>query len=311
MADKETLVASNTKELKRNTRMGYLKTIVQGLFLGLVGWQTYLLAFADNSGKDKSHIAVIEIKGEITSGSRFGDGIKFGETIDSVIANPNVKAVLIEANSPGGSPTQAEIMVSALSELVSEKPVIVSVGDLCASACLFALASNPNVPIYAHRSSLIGSVGVKLETWDVSKVLEKFEIQKRTYSLGDHKVFLDPFTAPDEKVEEHIRQELLTPIYEQFKGVLEVGRKGKLVDDPRVFTGLMWTGDHAKELGMVDDIKTNYEIRKTLESDYDTSSFVYYNSQKRTLTEMLTVSLKPTIMDVISAHSNSTKYQLK
>lgn len=300
MTDDNDVVSNNTKAIKRNTRVGYIKAAFQGLLFSVVAWQTYQFAFADNSGKDKDHVAVIEIKGAISAGSRYGDGIKFGDTVDSIIANPNVKAVLIEANSPGGSPTQAEIMVAVLNKLVAEKPVVVSIGDLCASACLFALASNPDIPIYSHSSSMIGSVGVKIESWGVNKVLERFDIERRTYSIGDHKVFLDPFSAADADVESHIKKELLSPVFEQFKDIIRHGRGDKLSDDPNVFTGLMWVGPHAQELGLVDEIKTTYEIRQDLKEEYETSKFVYYNSQKRTFTEMLAVSISDTVIESIS-----------
>ncbi len=301
MSEQHSTVEQNTKELKKNTRVGYFKVVVQGLFIGLVAWQIYLFGFADNSGKDKSHIAVIEVKGAITSDSRYGDGIAFGTTIDQVASNPNVKAVLIEANSPGGSPTQAEIMVSALKNLSTQKPVVISIGDLCASACLFALASNPDIPIYAHRSSMIGSVGVKIESWGVNMLLDKLEVERRSYSVGEHKVFLDPFSAEDSDVVNHIETELLTPVFDQFKEMLITGRKDKLSDDPKVFSGLLWVGSHAAELGLVDDVKTNYEIRKSLSEEYGTSSFVSYNSKKRTFTEMLSISIGDSIVDSLTS----------
>lgn len=311
MSESVSTVEKNTKELRKNTRIGYFKVLVQGLFFGLVAWQTYLFAFADNSGKGDPHIAVIEVKGTISSGSRFGDGIAFGETVEQVASNPNVKAVLIEANSPGGSPTQAEIMVSALKNLSTQKPVVISIGDLCASACLFALASNPDVPLYAHRSSMVGSVGVKIESWGINKVLEKLDIERRSYSVGQHKVFLDPFSEADREVENHIESELLKPVFEQFKEMLITGRQDKLSDDPKVFSGLMWVGSHAAELGLVDEVKTNYEIRKSMSDEYKTQKFVKYNSQKRSITEMLAVSVSDKVMESVVSHSLDTNLRLK
>ena len=283
-------VDKNTKAVKTNNRIGYAKLLIQGTMLSLVIWQSYTFFSNEDESKNEDHIAVIKLSGAIQDGSRYGDGISFAETIDKILANKNAKAILIEANSPGGSPTQAEIINSVLRLATENKDVIVNIGEICASACLFALAGNPNIEITAHRASMVGSVGVKIEAFGFSELLERFSVERRSYSVGKFKTFLDPFSKTDPLIVSHIENELLAPVFEQFKEILIEGRGDKITDD-RVFSGLMWTGQNAVKIGLVDELITNYDLRNTMKVKYNVDNFVYYNEQNRSIVDIFSASV--------------------
>lgn len=294
MPTKRESLISEVQQVKKKIGRGNIINVfkVLGLFIiaGLATWQT--LVFIQPSGPKKSddHIAVIKINGAIASGSKYGDGLQLAEALKEAIDNDSAKAVVIMANSPGGSPVQSEILSEMLirEQDAAGKPIVFQIEEVCASACVYISSSLKNGMVYAHKNSLIGSIGVKMESFGLVDAMKTLGIERRSYTIGESKSFVDPFQPEDDAITQHIETELLTPLYAEFTNVVRQGRGEKLSDDPRVLTGLVWTGEQSVELGLVDEIRTSYEVREALSAEFDTDKFIVYNEGTGSIMQFLT-----------------------
>lgn len=275
-------------QISKLSRRSALKTIIPILFLILAGVQMFIWLGEDpNAIPDKPHIALVKIEGAIGPGSKYGDAMKLVDALEKANKNDNAKVILIEADSGGGSPVHAEIVSNAIDGIrKSGKKVLFSIGELCASACLYIGSQADD--IFVHRNSLVGSVGVKIEGWGVDRLMDKVGIERRSYSKGQHKTFLDPFQPEDKVVAEHVEDKILTPLFGEFKRVLKEGRGDKLSDDPRVLSGLVWTGSEAVELGLADEIADSWTLREKLKKEYAVDDIIAYNKKRIRVQDLLT-----------------------
>jgi protease-4 len=136
-----------------------------------------------------------------------------------------------------------------LREEFPTKPLYVVISDVCASGGIYAAVAADK--IFASQSSIVGSIGVRMDGFGFVDTLDKLGIERRLMTAGDHKAILDPFSPEDEFEKEHV-QNLLDEVHEQFIEIVKEGRGDKLADDPTLFSGLFWTGTKAMELGLVD-----------------------------------------------------------
>ncbi|MEZ8028326.1 S49 family peptidase [Enterovibrio norvegicus] len=282
-----TLLEESAKRFKTMTKMSNAKSIaiIVGVMVA-IGSTLYNNHFMK---LPVPHVALIQLEGVVERGSNTADGVILSEAIKNAIESDEAKAILIEANSGGGSPVQAETLhrtIMSYRETVS-KPIYISIGELCASACLYIASSGDEV--YAHKNSLIGSVGVRMDSWGVNRLLEKLDIERRTYSAGEHKAMLDPFLPKDPIVDEHLNSKVLSPLYSVFVNALKEGRGEHLdVNNPKLFTGLLWTGQEAKQLGLIDDIQTHWEVRETLLKRYHIDVIQNYTRNEFSFAKILT-----------------------
>ncbi|USD58931.1 S49 family peptidase [Vibrio sp. SCSIO 43140] len=271
---------------KKNHTLNFIKVsaIVFGVLFA-IGHTMYRAHFFN---MPLPHIALIQFEGEVTRGSSTADGTRLSEAIQKAMEDPLAHAVLIEANSPGGSPVQAEILHRTLMTMreTTNKPVFFSIGEMCASACLYVSSSADKV--FAHRNSLIGSVGVRMDTWGFDKLIKNLQIERRTLSAGKNKALLDPFMPENPEAVKHLKNEVLAPLYVEFKNALIEGRGNKLAtENPDLFTGYIWTGQDAVELGFADEIKTHYEIREMLRDTYQVSDIQNYTKPSFSMMKLL------------------------
>ena len=164
------------------------------------------------------------------------------------------KGIVLEMNSPGGSPVQALQVYQAIRKLKREKPdlpVIAVIGDVCASGCYYIAAAADK--IYVNPSSIVGSIGVIMSSFGFTEALRKLGIERRLLTAGEHKALMDPFSPvkPEEKA--HL-QGLLNEIHRQFIEAVKQGRGKRLKDDPGIFSGLIWLGSQSIGLGLADAI---------------------------------------------------------
>lgn len=234
------------------------------------------------------HVALIQLEGAVERGSPTADGTIISEAVRKAMNDPLAHAILIEANSPGGSPVQAEILHRTLISMRenTNKPVYFSIGEMCASACLYISSSADMV--YAHKNSLIGSVGVRMDSWGFDKLIKQLQVERRTYTAGKNKALLDPFLPANPEATAHLESHVLKPLYQEFKNALVEGRGEKLkTDNPNLFTGYVWTGQDAVALGFADEIKTHYEIREQLRDAYDVNDIQNYTRPKFSMMKIL------------------------
>lgn len=241
-----------------------MKTTLMMLIAISIAYSQGLLTREDTS----PYIQVLELDGPITGGSG-GTGYRFSHRFLNATKDDNAKAIMIRANSPGGSPMQSEIIFDTIYEYTQKpiderKPVYVSIQDTCASACIHAIA--PADYIGAHRASIVGSIGVIFSSWDASELLDKLGVERRALFLGEHKAILDPFLASSESSNTLIAQSLLQPMYASFTADMEKARGEHLNDiDGNLFSGMAWAGELALERGLVDALDNTITIERMIE----------------------------------------------
>ncbi len=184
------------------------------------------------------------------------------EGLERAAKAPGTKGILLEMNSPGGSPVQAALVYDAIRRLKRENPdlpVIAVVQEMCASGCYYIAAAADK--IYVSPYSIVGSIGVIMNGFGFVEAMKKLGIERRLLTAGEHKALLDPFSPvkPEEKA--HV-QALLNEVHRQFIAAVKQGRGDRLKDDPRLFSGLIWVGSQGIELGLVDAIGDSYTVAR-------------------------------------------------
>ena len=209
-------------------------------------------------------VAVVRLHGVITpTPSPIGRGSISLNTMESALSkafgHDRLLAVALAINSPGGSPTQSALVGERIRQLAAKKsvPVLAFCEDVAASGGYWLACAADE--IYAHRTSMVGSIGVITAGFGLTGLLERFGVERRVYTAGEHKHRLDPFSpVKDEDVAwlKGLQGELHT----QFTDWVKQRRGDKLAEDPELFTGEVWTGARALELGLVDGLGSLREI---------------------------------------------------
>ena len=198
------------------------------------------------------HTAVVEIKGEIAAGADASAEF-VNAALKSAFEDEGSKAIVLLINSPGGSPVQAGMMNDEILRLKAKhkKPVYAVVEESCASAAYYiAVAADQ---IFVDKASIVGSIGVLMDGFGFTGLMDKLGVERRLLTAGENKGFLDPFSAQTEK-QRALAQDMLNQIHAQFIGVVKTGRGTRLKESPEIFSGLFWTGQKAIELGLADQL---------------------------------------------------------
>ncbi|MEL0624404.1 signal peptide peptidase SppA [Marinomonas arenicola] len=215
----------------------------------------------DTTQLNKDTVAVIPMRGVIGSGAEI-DASEYVGLLDEAYRSHNLTGVVIEMNSPGGSPVHSGIIYDAIRQkeaLYPNVPVIVVVEDMAASGGYY-IASAAN-EIYADKASLVGSIGVISSGWDASKLMEKIGVERRTFTAGRNKDFLDPF-VPMSKEGKEKWQAVLDETHQQFIHAVEVGRGDRLKITDDVFSGMIFTGVQAQKIGLIDGLSSAHDLLK-------------------------------------------------
>lgn len=227
--------------------------------LGLLGISYYVFFYAYASGVRLSTdsaqtIGVVRVNGNIMQTS-LASSEKIVPALQAAFSDPNVKAVVLAIDSPGGAPLEAErinFMIGTLKKK-HNKPIYAAIQNVGASAA-YMIAMNTD-RIYAGRYSLVGSIGAVMSSWDVHKALNKFDIHQDVYASGQLKSMLNPFTEPTDAAR-HKAQELVNKAGAMFVEEVKVRRGPKLLKDVEYGTGEIWDGDQALKIGLIDELGT-------------------------------------------------------
>jgi protease-4 len=247
----EKLAFSALKEQTRTRRWGIFFKLLTAIYV------TYLLVMlfewrgdGDLSAGGK-HTAMVDVQGVIEAK---GDASaeKITEALQSAFKDKDTQGVILRINSPGGSPVQAGIIndeVRRLRGMYPGTPLYVVVEDVCASGGYFVAVAADK--IYVNKASLVGSIGVLMDGFGFTGSMEKLGVERRLLTAGENKGFMDPFSPVDAKQKAYALG-MLDDIHQQFITVVKQGRGKRLKDDPELFSGLVWTGQKAVELGLAD-----------------------------------------------------------
>ena len=213
------------------------------------------------------HTALVQLNGIIAPGTDANADIII-ESLRKAYENAQVAGVVLRIDSPGGSPVQAgriNAEIRRLRELHPKVPLHAVIDDICASGGYYVAVAADR--IYADKASVVGSIGVLMNGFGFVEAMQKLGIERRLLTAGDHKGFLDPFSPQNPEDADHAR-ELLQSIHSQFIDVVKQGRGARLKDDPRLFSGLVWTGDQGIELGLIDALgDTDSVAREVFKAD--------------------------------------------
>jgi protease IV len=229
-----------------------------------LAWLVFFIAIAwymfipngSVSGKDMSsqHTAVVEIKGEIGAGAEASSDLLI-PALRAAFEDEGALAVVLLINSPGGSPVHAGMLNDEIIRLKEKhkKPVYAVVEDSCASAAYYiAVAADE---IFVDKASIVGSIGVLMDSFGFTGLMDKLGVERRLMTAGENKGFLDPFSPQTEK-QRAFAQSMLNQIHTQFIDTVKKGRGKKLKETPEMFSGLFWSGQQAIELGLADSLGT-------------------------------------------------------
>jgi protease-4 len=259
----KTLLAS-VQEQRRARRWGiFFKALTFIYLFGAIAVFSPVLNFSKNASKGAAHTAVIEIKGMIADQEAANADNVVG-SLRAAFEDKNTKGIVLRINSPGGSPVQSGYIYDEIRRLRGEHAdikVYAVISDLGASGAYY-IASAADA-IYADKASLVGSIGVTAATFGFVGTMEKLGVDRRVYTSGEHKAFLDPF-QPQKAEETEFWQSVLNTTHKQFIAAVKQGRGDRLKDaeHPELFSGLIWTGEQALQLGLIDGLGNTSSVAR-------------------------------------------------
>ena len=229
------------------------------------------------------HAAVVEVRGAISAEEDASADRIIGAMRDA-FDNDEALGLILRINSPGGSPVQSGYVFDEIVRLKSTRPdfpVYAVVMDIGASGAYYIAAAADE--IYADKASLVGSIGVVGSGFGFVEAMDKLGVERRLYTSGEHKAFLDPF-SPQRAEEKEFWEGVLDTTHKQFISQVKLGRGDRLSDHPELFSGLVWTGEQAVELGLVDGLASSSQVARDL---LGTDELVNYTVRKDPFVEFM------------------------
>ncbi|MDW8335707.1 MAG: S49 family peptidase [Tepidimonas sp.] len=247
----ERLVLATLAEQRAARRWRNVWRSVWLLLALAVAWLAYGETVLPSKPKSTPHTALVEVRGPIGAEHEANASALVG-ALRAAFEDPGAQAVVLLIDSPGGSPVQAGIVNDEIWRLKDkhDKPVYAVVEETCASAAYYIAAAADR--IYVDKASLVGSIGVLMDGFGFTGLMDKLGIERRLLTAGENKGFLDPF-SPQTPAHRAHAQRMLDDIHRQFIDVVRKGRGQRLKETPETFTGLVWTGQRAVEMGLADD----------------------------------------------------------
>jgi protease-4 len=261
----EKLAFASLNEQKATRRW---KTFVRMSWLAFFVFLVWLAFHRTAATTDAStpHTAVIEIKGEIAAGADASAEF-VNAALRAAFEDEGSKGIVLLINSPGGSPVQAGMMNDEILRLKAKykKPVYAVVEESCASAAYYIAVSADK--IYVDKASIVGSIGVLMDGFGFTGLMDKLGVERRLLTAGENKGFLDPFSPQSDK-QRVFAQAMLDQIHQQFIAVVKQGRGKRLKETPEMFSGLFWSGQQAVDLGLADQLANlDYVAREVIKAE--------------------------------------------
>ena len=286
----KSLVDSLIKERESERKFKFIGRITIFILFLLI---TVSVIFSSSSGINysKDHIAIINIDGEISSNGPVN--------VESII--PHIKkavnndaclGIILKINSPGGSATQSKIIFDEINKFkkINDKKIYTVIEDVGASGGYYIAASGDM--IFANASSIVGSIGVRLDSFNVISLMEKLGIESQVISSGKDKTMLDPFSKLTEQHRLHL-ETLLASIHDQFISDIQKSRSNK-INENKVFTGLFWTGTEALKIGLIDEIASVYDVN---EKYFNNTELVTYNKEDNFFKDLMKTAIEISLDD--------------
>jgi len=213
------------------------------------------------------HTALVDISGVISHNS-LASADNVTASLQDAFKDKRTQGVILRINSPGGSPVQAGYINDEIRRLRAkypEIPLYAVVEDICASGGYYIAVAADR--IYVDKASIVGSIGVVMDSFGFTGTMEKLGVERRALASGENKTFLDPFAPVVEEHREHAR-EMIQQIHKQFIGVVRQGRGKRLKETPDMYSGLLWIGQKSIDLGLADALgSVDYVAREVIKAE--------------------------------------------
>lgn len=250
-------------------------TYLLGLTLFAISWfaKDVIMPTGDLATR---HTAVVSINGVIDAGGDNSAAI-VNQSLQAAFKDEQTAGVVLKINSPGGSPVQSGLIYREIRRLREKYPeirLIAVVEEVCASGGYYIAAAADE--IHVDQASMIGSIGVLINGFGFTGTMQKLGVERRLFTAGANKGFLDAFTPVDPEQLDHV-QGLLADIHQQFIDSVKTGRGEKLKDSEEVFSGLIWTGAQSLELGLADKLGSVTEVAR---DEFEAEELVDYSRRK-------------------------------
>jgi protease-4 len=263
----EKLAFASLKEQRARRRWGIFFKLVTLAVVCVAIWAAidYGNAELETVGP---HTALVEIDGTIEAGGGSGAADSVIPALNRAYADADSVGVILRINSPGGSPVQAGMIndeIQRLRKAFPKKPLYVVVDEMCASGGYYIAAAADK--IFVNKASIIGSIGVLMDGFGFTGLMDKVGVERRLLTAGENKGFLDPFSAQTPQQKQYALG-MLEEIHQQFIAVVRAGRGARLKETPDMFSGLFWSGAKAVDLGLADGFGTvNSVARNELKAE--------------------------------------------
>ena len=218
------------------------------------------------SAPSTPHTALVEVRGEISAESDASAEALVG-ALKNAFEDAGAQAVVLRINSPGGSPVQSGIIYDEIKRLKAKhnKKVYAVVEEVCASGAYYiAVAADE---IYVDKASIVGSIGVLMDGFGFTGLMDKLGVERRLLTSGANKGMLDPF-SPANPRQTQLAKAMIEQIHRQFIAVVKEGRGKRLKEEPDMFSGLYWNGEEAVRLGLADHTgNLDYVAREVIKAE--------------------------------------------
>lgn len=265
----ETLLAQLARDFLRERRLERRwRTVFRLFWLLLAGMLVYSLWLQGRHVTPTAapHTALVEVRGEIAADTE-ASAEQLLAALKDAFKDDAAQAVVLRINSPGGSPVQAGIVHDEIKRLkqLHGKPVYAVVEEMCASGAYYIAAAADE--IYVDKASVVGSIGVLMDGFGFTGLMDKLGVERRLLTAGENKGMLDPF-SPVSPRQKAYAQAMLDQIHQQFIAVVREGRGKRLKETPETFSGLFWNGEQAVQLGLADHFgNLDYVAREVVKAE--------------------------------------------
>ncbi|NCT56846.1 MAG: S49 family peptidase [Legionella sp.] len=253
------LMQDYLRDQKRKRRWRWVTRLFLLMIIAGFLYQAILSRHALLSARVNPHVGLVDVKGVIADGQA-ASAENVIKSLEHAYENKAMKALVLRIDSPGGSPVQADYMFNAIQHYKKEYPEIKTYAvcmDMCTSAAYYMAAATDE--IYAAPSSMVGSIGVIYNGFGFVDGMQKFGVTRRLQTAGAHKALLDPF-SPEKPEDAAYLQRMLDLVHQQFIAKVKAGRGTRLKINHETFSGLFWTGEQAKTMGLIDGFGSSEDV---------------------------------------------------
>lgn len=268
-----TLLASVVEQRRARRWSIFFKLLTFGYILFIVltvgrSCSTKAPTGLDGIDTSQPHLAVVELQGVISNDDA-ANAYDVSTALTRAFENKNAKAVALDINSPGGSPVQSDEIWQTMMDLRKQYPdkkLYAVIGDIGASGAYYIAAAADE--IYVNPSSLVGSIGVIMPSYNIEGLMKKVGVEDRTITAGEYKDILSLSRGLTDYEEQHV-EKVLANTHKHFINAVKEGRGDRLKnpEQNKLFSGLFWTGEQSIALGLADKKGSIASLERELKLD--------------------------------------------